>query len=275
MRIYQNRTFPGNKFQFYLRRSTYVHVGLFLIILFGGKIVLDEQKKLRDSNIELISASVRVDLVEMPKYTLNELKNLSSGVEDAKKEELANDVKKSEPEKVEVKAEEKADDTPSFEEANKKKRDDFLSKLKKIGNKKIKSEGKQIAEKGLYGNKASELKQLVLSGNKLNKGTALFGDANEGDMSAFHIYTSKLPDLVRGNWQLPSFLADRNLKARIRIYLSANGELLRAEVYQSSGEPEYDQRAIEAVKSTSPFPALDREYEKYGRSGNIILGFPL
>ena len=34
-------------------------------------------------------------------------------------------------------------------------------------------------------------------------------------------------------------------------------------------------RAIEAVKSTSPFPKLSEEYLKRALNGDILLGFPL
>lgn len=285
-----NRTdtieFPGKKFPFYLRRSTYVHLCLFLFTMVGGKIVMEQQKRLRDANIVLVESSVRVDMVAMPKYTLNELKNLSSGVEEAKKEEPtpAPVEKKAEPEKVVEKIEEKApekevvdksDPTPSFEEANKQKRQNFLSKLKQIGNKKIKSEGNQKADKGLYGEKATDLKQLVLAGNRLSKGTSMTGEGNAADMTAFAAYTSKLPDLVRPRWILPTFLEGKKLRCRVRIWLSANGVVTRAEIYQSSGDNEFDQRAIEAVRSSSPFPKVADEIQKRAMNGEIGLGFPL
>lgn len=274
--------FAGKQFPFYVRRSTYVHVALFLLTLIGGKIVIEQQERIRNANIELVQASVKVDMVAMPKYTLNELKNISSGVEEAKKEEVtpAMEEKKiekevvPEPEKTEAKVEDK-DSGPAFEEANKKKRQSFLDKLKQLGNKKIKSEGTQKAEKGLYGDKSTDLKQLVLAGNKLSKGTAMYGDSNSAEMTAFQAYASRLPDLVRPNWRLPSFLLEKKtLKARIRVWLSANGEVSRAEVYQRSGDDEYDQRAVEAVKSTS-FPPLSEEFSKRGQNGDILLGFPL
>jgi colicin import membrane protein len=268
---------------FYLRRSGYIHIGLVALTLIGGKIVFEQQAKLREKNMELVQASVRVDMVAMPKYTLNELKNLSSGVEEAKKEESTpepvKEVVKEEPKpepKVEPKAEEKVvDATPSFEEANKLKRQSFLSKLKVIGNKKIKSEGTQKAEKGLYGEKATDLKNLVMAGNRLNKGTAMYGDSNAGDLTAFQVYAGRLPDLVRPHWRLPSFLMDKKLKCRIRVWIAPNGEVTRTEIYQSSGDNEYNQRAIEAIKSASPFPRLSEEFGKRGQNGDIVLGFPL
>ena len=282
MKLYSDQTLSAKSFPFYLRRSTYVHAALLSLTLIGGKVVLEQQQKMRDKNMELIQASVRVDMVSMPKYTLNELKNLSSGVEEAKpevkSEPTPEPVKK---EIVEPKVEtapkevEKPDNGPTLEEAEKEKHQNFLSKLKQIGNKKIKSEGNQKADKGFYGDKSTDLKQLVLAGNKLSKGTQMYGSGNSADLTAFQVYASRLPDLVRPHWRLPSFLMDKNLKCRIRVWLNLNGEVTRTEVYQSSGEAEYDQRAVEAVKSTSPFPKLSEDYVKRALNGDILLGFPL
>jgi colicin import membrane protein len=282
------REFSDKKLPFYLRRSFFVHIALFSLTLIGGKVISVQQEKLREANMELVQASVRVDMVAMPKYTLAELKNLSSGVEAAKKEEPApiQEVKKEEPKEAEpvkeVKPEEpkvaEKDSTQAFEEANQKKKMDFLSKLKQIGNKKIKSEGTVKADKGAYGEKSTALKDLILSGNKLSKGVAIYGSGNAAEMTAFQAYAGRLPDYVRPHWSLPSFLIGKNLKCRVRVWLSADGNVTRAEVYQSSGETDeakaYDQRALEAVRN-SKFPPLTEEISKRALAGNIVLGFPL
>ncbi|MBC7539202.1 MAG: TonB C-terminal domain-containing protein, partial [Bacteriovorax sp.] len=190
-----------------------------------------------------------------------------------KVEEKPKEEPKPEP-KVEPK-EEKPDPALAFEEANKLKRQSFLSKLKQIGNKKIKSEGNQKQDIGLYGEKSTNLKNLVMAGNKLNKGTAMYGDGNASDLTAFQVYASRLPDLVRPHWRLPSFLMEKKLKCRIRVWIALNGDVNRAEVYQSSGDSEYDQRAVEAIKASSPFPRLSEDFGKRGLNGDIALGFPL
>lgn len=276
--------YSGKKLPFYLRRSFYVHLALFSLTLIGGRVISIQQEKLREKNLELVQASVRVDMVAMPKYTLNELKNISSGVEEAKKEEptptkeVVKEEPKPEPVKEEPKAEkvaEEKDQTQAFEEASKKKKADFLSKLKQIGSKKIKSEGNVKAEKGLYGEKTTNLKQLVLSGNRLSKGVAITGSGSAEEMSAFKLYAAKLPEVIRPHWRLPSFLLEKKLKCRVRVWVASNGEVNRAEIYQSSGEPEFDSRAVDAVKSSSPFPRLAEELVRRGQNGDIILGFPL
>lgn len=286
MKVYVEPNSEANtikKLPFYLRRSLYVHLSLFSLTLIGGKIISVQQEKLREKNLELIQASVRVDMVAMPKYTLNELKNISSGIEEAKKEDPAPvlEAKKTEPTPGPAKAEAKEDkaaendNTEALEIASKKKKADFLSKLKQIGSKKIKSEGNVKAEKGLYGEKNTDLKQLVLSGNRLSKGVAITGSGSAAEMTAFQVYAARLPEVIRPHWRLPSFLLDKKLKCRVRVWISSNGEVTRAEVYQGSGEPEFDARAVDAVKSSSPFPHLSEELIRRGQNGDIILGFPI
>lgn len=279
--INSDRPFP-----FYLRRSTYIHAALLLATLIGGKVAIEANKKIREKNMELIQASVRVDMVAMPTHTINELKNLSSGVEEPKpqaaepalieEKKVEEKIEETPTSKVEEKVVEKEEPArPVFEEKNSKKRSNFLSKLKEIGHKEIKTPGTQKAEKGLAGQKRTELKQLVLAGNKLSKGVQIFGEGPGRDMNAFHAYAAKLPDIVRPHWKLPSFLMEKNYKCRIRVWLSPAGEVTRAEVYSSSGEKEYDQRAVEAIKSAAPFPKMGAEIGSRGIQGDILLGFPL
>jgi colicin import membrane protein len=283
MNVFDTSKFSHQKFNFYLRRSTYVHAFIILCSLLGGKIAFDMQEKVRDKNLELIQASVRVDMVAMPTQTLNELKSLSSGVEEAKSESKSPDVVEKTLTKEEPKADKVAekvdpsDKSEAYLEIQEKKRLDFLSKLKKIGNKKVEAPttATQKADKGLYGEKDTALKNLVLSGNKLSKGTQMYGEGNAQEMTAFQEYATRLPDLVRPHWKLPSFLMDKNLKARVRVWLSMNGEVSRAIIYQSSGDSEYDQRAIDAVKAAAPFPALKEDFGSRAINGDILLGFPL
>lgn len=284
MKLYQLK--PNTKpLAFYLRRSTYVHVALVALTLSGSKIAFEISRAEREKNLELIQASVRVDMVAMPTHTLNELKNMSSGVEEAKKEEPTQspepEVKeaskveeKVEPKEPEPKVAEK-DPVPALEEASKAKRMDFLSKLKKIGSKKVESEGNQKAEKGLYGEKSTNLKNLVLSGNKLNNGVAMYGDGGATNMTAYQTYAVRVTTMVKPHWKLPSYLLEKNLKCRVRVWLALNGEVTRAAIYQSSGDQEFDQRAIEAIQSAAPFPTVAEDIGKKVLNGDIVLGFPL
>lgn len=291
------------KFPFYLRRSFYVHAALVGCALITTKVAYEIAQKQREANLELIQASVRVDMVAMPKYTIAELKNISRGSQEAAPEE--EQVKAEEaPEEVkaEVKAEEKVaevapeakeevaeantpDPVEAFEKEAAEKKQNFLAKLQKIskqkvpesksGESKTKSNKEKKGETGYGGVDSTALKNLVLSGNKLSQGTALTGDGSSGNLTAFQVYASQIPDMVRPHWTLPAYLLDKNLQCRVRVWLNDTGDVVKAEVYKSSGDQDYDQRAIRAVKSASPFPPLTKELGQRAQSGDILLGFPL
>lgn len=260
----------NEKFPFYLRRSFYIHCAIGLLALAGGKIVLTQQQKLQAENIELLKASVRVDMVAMPTHTLEELKTMTT--DSAAAPETAK-----EPAKEEIKEEIKAEAQPEVKEdvkdigqAEADKRQNFLAKLKQLSGKKITK--KKGSEKSLENH---ELKQLVLAGNKLSKGTETYGDSRDGDMTAYQTYKSRLPNKVKPYWRLPSFLLNKKLKCRVRVWLAMSGHVTRAEIYQTSGDSEYDQKALDAVNSASPFPELSEEFSRHALNGEIVLGFPL
>lgn len=284
--------FPKNlrarSFNFYLRNSFLIHTGIVLLSLVTGKVAFDLQENLKEKNLELVQASVRVDMVAMPKHTLKELQNLSAGTEDAKKEESP--VNEEPAKKVEEKT--VADDEKIKEESAKEaeelalleakkvkeeelKKKNFKEMLKKLSNKKVDSDGVAKTEKGLNGKEKTALKELVLAGNRVSKGVSIYGSGSQAEMTAFQIYIAKLPEMIKPQWKLPSFLLSKGLKCRVRIWINNDGTLKRAEIYQSSGDQEYDHRAIQAVERAAPFPKLSEEYGNRAQNGDIVLGFPL
>ncbi len=252
-------------------RSLLIHALFVLAIIYSSKVFQQVMETRKSANIKLVESSVRVDVVAMPKMTLKELKAIGS-------------VPLNNGEPI---AEEKSADTPDnnnskteFIKETKKK--NFMDMLKnmaqkdvpkaKVGKKNVKKVGK--GKSSTAGLSDSELKQLILAGNKLSKGSSLTGGTG-GSADAFTQYISSLPDMIRPRWKLPSYLMDQNLKCRIRIFLNPTGRLLRAEIFESSGNPEYDRRALDAVKGSSPFPELAENFKSRGINGDIVLGFPL
>ena len=119
-----------------------------------------------------------------------------------------------------------------------------------------------------------DLSKLILEGNKISKGSAIVGSRSgqaDGEVSQ---YVGALPDYVRPNWKLPSYLIDLDLNCRVRIFINSSGELIKAEVFKSSGNTEYDQRALNAIRM-SRFPAPSGRAKELATDGKIILGFPL
>ncbi|MEI8346268.1 MAG: TonB family protein [Pseudomonadota bacterium] len=204
---------------------------------------------------------MRVDIVAMPKMTLKELQNMEIRPTPTDEGPGA------------IKAEEKIPEIPSEGPTflKEKKKEDFLSMLKDVSKKKLK--GNDTTKNSKIKNE--ELEKLILAGNKLSQGSALTGNQATAAEGAFIQYLQGLPDWVRPHWRLPSYLLSLDLKCAIRIYLNPQGLLLKAIVYESSGNQEYDDLALEAVKSSTPFPAPNDEIKNKLLQGEVLLGFPL
>ena len=250
--------------------SCAIHMCLLLLAATVGKVVSTIWKT---NDIEVIRSSVRVDVVGMPKFTIQELKEMEKNAVDLPKEPEA--VKA--PDKVEAKVETedviKKDDLVIQEQAKEKakKKTSFLNSLSDYAKKDVKKDSK----KGKVDGKSNEnLKALVLEGNRLSQGSALTGDYSDEANSEFGAYVQMLPGAIRPQWRLPSHLLEKDLKCRIRIYLNTSGSLIKADVVESSGDGEFDERAMRAVKATN-FPAPSEPVGKRLTNSGIILGFPL
>lgn len=256
---------------FYAKKSTGFHVALVLLACtlswFSWK-AGEEQRKI---NIKLVQSSVRVDMVALPQKTLKELEaiqTMTSPVAAPKKEEPAPKV---------VKTPDKGNE---FIKKNKiKKKKSFADLLKNYSDKKPaikkKPKGKSKSKSGLSKKQQALLDGLVKRGNKVQKGESLVGNGSAEVLSGVQSYATKLPSIVKEYWKIPSYLADKGLKARIRVFINTQGRLVRAVIYESSGEAEYDNRALEAVKKASPFPVPEDKISKNILNGDILLGFPL
>lgn len=257
---------------YYTKKSTTAHVVFLLIGIVFSYTSWFKSKELKNANIYLVKSSVRVDVVAMPKMTLKELKafSQSTGMASSVKNEIADD-------------ETQSNETSDIEFEKAKKKVSFKDLMKRLANKKIekakKTKKKKKKKKSSRGNGlsdySSELKQLVVEGNQLSKGSSLIGDSEGEENEIFGNYLRTLRDQVRENWKLPSYLLDKDLRCRVRVYISQEGKLIRAKIFESSGNSDYDNKALEAVKFSSPFSMVGNEIvTKVGR-GEILLGFPL
>lgn len=264
-------SFMQRPLKYFLGQSIFLHLSL--VALFIGlttylNLSFEERKK---TNLVLVESSVRIDMVAMPRLTVKELRNIQPMDLGGAKDSAVN-----EPPKVESKNESKIE----FEKKGKKPLS-FMERMKLLSKKKaLKTKVKKKTTKGSSRSRVNsktqnELRDLVLAGNKLSKGTSVVGSGAGGVSGPFVQYLQQLPDHIRPHWKLPSYLLNKNLQCRIRIFLSESGRLLKAEVFQSSGLDEYDNKALEAVKNSSPFPSLAREFRIKGTNGDIVLGFPL
>jgi colicin import membrane protein len=254
------------RFKRYLKIAGGAHIGVVVIILLlqliAGINIFDNKMK---KEVTMIQSAVRVDVVGMPKYTVQELKKMRVAPA------IPEDKGKSEPSKDESKSD------VEFKKVGKKV--DLSKLLSNLSAKKVRAKTKKKGKtkkdfkKLLAQNK--NLRSLVLEGNKVSKGTSVVGDTLQQEQTMFNDYIANLPNIVRPNWKLPTYLLDQELKCRVRVYIAANGKILKTEVFESSGVEEFDRKAIRAVKDSDPLPPPSGDILAKVASGEVILGFPL
>lgn len=253
----------SDDFKSSLMLSLAIHILLFILFFALGKFVFHHDT----SDLEVIKSAVRVDVVGMPKFTIQELKEMQQVEQKAVPEKSTPQVEQTKAEEIKIKP-----DDVVIEEKGKTK-SAFSSLLKDYSEKKIKVT--QDNKKGINRGDIKGVDGLIIEGNRLSKGSSLTGEYSDQVDSAFVQYVQVLPDLVRQYWKLPSFLKEQTLKCRVKLFISKSGELIKQELFESSGNSEYDQRAQEAIKKASPFPAPSIEAAAILTSKGIILGFPL
>jgi TonB family protein len=242
-------------FNQHLLKAFLFHIIVFAILyIFSHAIFSPDSQKIE--NIELIKSSVRIDMVALPKQTIQELKNINVAPQD---------VEVVKPKEKPVKSEE----TSEIEFKKKAPKVDVNNLLKNFSNKNLETSKKQNKKV-----QNPNLKKLVLEGNKVSKGTSTTGDRIDAD-NVFKQYAQSLPDQVRPFWKLPSYLSEKGLRCRIRVFIASDGKILRTEIFESSGELEYDNKALEAVRKTAQFSLPPKEIRGQLAAGAVSLGFPL
>ena len=230
---------------YYFKKSFSIHFVLVLAGLIFSFFSRYSLRKERKERAKLIQASVKVDVVAMPKMTFQELKALEKYS------------------KAELKAKERKETL------------DFQKMIRKISKKKIHKKTVRIGRRKKLSVKARKrLRRLILAGNKISIGSGLTGSLSSSAKRDFEIYASSLPNHIRPHWKLPSFLKEMDLRCRIKIFLNSQGVLVKTEMLEGSGDDEYDKRAMEAISATT-FPLPDPSFQKELIRGGLILGFPL
>jgi TonB family protein len=246
------------------------HLAICLLAYGSGQLI---SKVFKNNDIEVIRSSVRVDVVGMPKFTVQELKALEREPMKPAEPEEVKGVKEETVVKTEVQDVIKKDDLVIEEKGNEKTKKSFLNILNDYSSKKVTAKENKKGTKAGKSNK--NLDALILEGNRLSQGSALTGDYSDEQNSEFAGYVQALPGKIRQFWKLPSFLLNTDHKCRIRVYLSTSGGLVNLEVVEPSGKEEFDARAIKAIRDAAPFPKPSDEVGARLTNSGIILGFPL
>ncbi len=249
----------------YIQLSLAAHFIIFIGI-FSMKSLYPVFKIDNKLKINVLQSTVKVDVVGMPKNTLKELRQLSQNTGAWNKKKM-----------FEVK---KSANTNKIEYLKPKERKNFMSMLQQLSSKKdekskMDKKNKPTKKNRFDRNMKSKLRKLVLSGNKVSKGNSLVGINSQEVMDSFNKYVMALPDIIKRHWKLPQFLLEQTLQCRIQLFLTRGGQILKVEIFESSGNSEYDHFALSSIKKSAPFPEVDDSILHRISRGDIILGFPL
>ncbi len=85
----------------------------------------------------------------------------------------------------------------------------------------------------------------------------------ERDATEIELYMAKIQQTVEDSWLRPSTVGD-GLKCTLRIRMAAGGNVIAAQVVQSSGNSAFDRSAEAAVRKADPLPVPSgRLFEKF------------
>ncbi|MFM6928096.1 MAG: TonB family protein [Bdellovibrio sp.] len=109
-----------------------------------------------------------------------------------------------------------------------------------------------------------------IKGNVLSPGSSLTGLTKLQHDN----YMSDLDTHIKQKWSLPEWLAKRDLKAQVRLYIDARGNILGRKIVKSSGNPSYDEQVLETIDQSAPFPAPPEKFSDILGVDGVVIGFP-
>ncbi|WP_374034533.1 TonB family protein [Bdellovibrio bacteriovorus] len=109
-----------------------------------------------------------------------------------------------------------------------------------------------------------------VKGNVLSPGTSLTGIAKLQNDN----YISDLDRHIKQNWTIPEWLAKRDYKAQVRVFVDSRGNILGRKIVKSSGNPSYDEEVLATIDRSAPFPAPPEKLIAVFSVDGILIGFP-
>ena len=109
-----------------------------------------------------------------------------------------------------------------------------------------------------------------VKGNQVNAGNSLTGLEKIDYDRYFHSVEEK----IRANWSLPQWLIDAQLKAQALVLIDESGNVKKKQVLKSSGNSEFDDRMLDAIDKSAPFPAPPDRLRGVLSEKGIVFNFP-
>ena len=117
---------------------------------------------------------------------------------------------------------------------------------------------------------ATKRTEVKYKGNILSPGTEITGL----NKLQHEEYIAILDRHIKENWTLPEWLANKYLKAQIRVRIDDKGRIISKQVVKSSGNPAYDDIVKATIEKSEPFPPPPEKFSAVVSVNGILIGFP-
>lgn len=214
------------------------------------------------NKVRIIGKAIKVDVVAMPKMTYQELKRMTPPTQDK-------------PEVIAEKSKDTGGSDKVILEKEKKQRSlkDMLSKFAKRNVQVDKKPRKKVVKKIEEDN--VDYSGIIAAGNKLSAGSSYTGTGSAQAEGEFDNYVISVMEAVRRHWKLPAYLANLELSCHVQIFINAQGKLLDYKIIKSSGNEEYDTKAVNSIRAVGTFPRPKKEITNRLVAGELVLAFPI
>ena len=109
-----------------------------------------------------------------------------------------------------------------------------------------------------------------VKGNRLSPGDSLSGV----DRLQMDSYIRQIDSHVKSHWYLTPILAQMKLRARALVLIDENGNILARKITHTSNNSEFDDKVLEAIDKSAPFPPPPDRYTNLMRIKGVEFAFP-
>ncbi|MBP7844266.1 MAG: TonB C-terminal domain-containing protein [Proteobacteria bacterium] len=265
-KILQVRVLP-NYFKEGFRLSIIIHLSLLMFAILGSAIrsLVFSPEDLKKLTEQEMKTAIRVDVLDLPNQKLSELQDVDLSKEAAPTQDIPEAEDDKDKMVLEKKEEEKKSEVANKASA-KKRLEQLRDELRADAKRKALMDKLKKEQAGALKNK-----RQALAGNKLSEGYSLTGDvARDGD-----VHAGKVKNHLYRYWKVPGWMmSSKQFHTEIVVKLGPNGEVLSQSLRKSSGNSEYDQYAMEAIKAADPFPAPPESLRRIYLEEGMLCAFP-
>lgn len=86
-------------------------------------------------------------------------------------------------------------------------------------------------------------------------------------------YVRGLDRHIKQYWALPEWLAKKKLVAQAKVFIDEQGQVIRREIVKSSGNSSFDEKTLETIDSSNPFPRPPEKLSAKMKYDGVLIGF--